>query len=468
MNNLPDTRTAWLVVVGALGLAACLSVVVDPRLALAGGAAVVAAWIGLRNPHLLVLGIFASILFDRLGVTGAKVAKLPVTASKLAVLGSLGLWVVHVGLTRRPAFRIHPVLGAMVGMTLVTGLSVTFSGDFDTGRFALMGIGMVTILTGLVYVILAEHNLTNIYRTLGVILALSLATSVAGGAANQSGRATGTFGDPNEWATLVLMVSPAVLGGLAADNHPWARLLRISLMGLAPLAVFASGSRAALLVGAAVTVGCLSFLRQRRNELLLCGGAGVVAAPFVVDVDNALERFGRLFGRATGTSTLVNDSSLDERSELLRQGIDLFFDHWLVGAGPGNFARATGFISLDGRMRPAHNTYLEVASEQGLIGLAAGVVFMATVAYTLWRAWQRASTDQHRARVVGMAAGLFAVSVMAATLGLLTFSMAYLMLGIALAVTDQATENLTYAHPSSARDDHGTLSGLGARREQFR
>jgi len=467
MTPARDRRALWVAAPLIVGLLAGLSILVDYRLILAGSVAVAIGWVGLRNPHLLVLGIFASILFDRLGVTGAKVAKLPVTASKLAVLGSLGLWVVHVGLTRKPGIRIHPVLGAMVGMTLVTGMAVTFSGDFDLGRFSLMGIGMVTILTGLVYVILAEHDLTNIYRVLGVILALSLATSVAGGAANQAGRATGSFGDPNEWATLVLMVTPAVLGGLVADPHRGAQFLRIALLGLAPLAVFASGSRAALLVGIAVSIGCFSFLKQRRNELLVCLGGGLVAAPFVVDVDNAIARFGRLLGRASGAG-MVDDSSLDERSELLRQGIDLFLNNWLLGVGPGRFAKATGFISLEGRLRPAHNTYLEVASEQGLIGLAAGFIFMATVAWTLWKAWNLSPDDRHRARVVGMAAGLAAVSIMAATLGLLTFSMAYLMLGIALAVTDQA-ERAGRAHLAAhPPDGHATLPGLRARREHPR
>lgn len=464
MTTLSDRRGWWAVGAVGLGLLAVLSILIDYRIVLVATAAGVAGWVGLKNPHLLVLGIFASILFDRIGVTGAKVAKLPVTASKLAVLGSLGLWVVHVGLTRRPAFRIHPVLGAMVVMTLATGLGVTFSGDLDIGRGSLMGIGMVTVLTGLVYVILVDHDLTHIYRALGVILAVSLATSVAGGAANQAGRATGSFGDPNEWATLVLMVTPAILGGLAADPHAWTRLLRIALLGLAPLAVFASGSRAALLVGLAVSVGCFSFLRQRRNELLVCLGAGLVAAPFVVDVDNALDRFGRLLGRASGAS-MVNDTSLDERSELLHQGIDLFFDNWLIGVGPGRFAEATGFISLEGRLRPAHNTYLEVASEQGLLGIGVGLAFMATVAWTLYRAWQLSPNDQHRARVVGMSAGLAAVSVMAATLGLLTFSMAYLTLGIALAVTDQAERASRAALASHQGNARATVPGLLARRE---
>mgnify|MGYP003886132705 CR=1 FL=1 len=83
-----------------------------------------------------------------------------------------------------------------------------------------------------------------------------------------------------------------------------------------------------------------------------------------------------------------------------------FRDNWLFGVGPGNFESATGFISEDGRLRPAHNTYLEIASEQGLVGLFPAVIFMLTVAYTLYRAYHGARRERDRARIFGIAVGL--------------------------------------------------------------
>jgi len=434
MNGRPGLGTVTVTVL--LGLVVAGAVLVDVRLLAVGVGGLGLAWAGVKHPPLLVLGIFAAILFDRLGVTGAKVAKLPVTASKLAVLGSLGLWAVHALLGRRSAVRLHPVLYAMVLMTFVCGVSVANAGNFNVGRFSLIGLGMVTVLTGLVYVILAERDLTWSYRVMGMTLAGAMALSVWGGTVNTAGRATGTFGDPNEWATLVLLVTPALLGGLATDRAPAARVLRLALMGLAPLSVFASGSRAALLVGLVVGVACVVMLRGQRTELIGSASMGLLAAPFVVDLEAAVRRFGRLLGRASGGS--VMDSSLDERGELLRQGIDLFFHNWFLGVGAGNYVHATGFISLDGRLRPAHNTYLEVASEQGVVGLVAGLAFFGMVGLTMWSAFQQAPSERHRARVLGSATGLAASAVMAATLGLLTFSMGYTMLGLALAVVHQS------------------------------
>lgn len=455
------------VVIAAVALAAALSILVDPVIAIAGTVALGVGWLGLTRPHLLVLGTFGAILFDRIGVTGAKVAQLPITASKLAVLGSIGLWGVHVGLTHRPLFRTHPVLGAMVGMTLVTALTVTFSGNFDTGRYIVFGMGMVTVLTALAYIILAEQDLRGLYRVLSVLLLAAMGASLLSGAASQSGRATGTFGDPNEWATLILMVTPILLGGLATDPAPRARGLRMALVGLAPLAVLASGSRSALAIGIVVGIGSLWLLRQHRRELGACLLAGLVAAPFVIGTSRAIGRFERLLARLTGRG-MVEDGSLDERGELLRQGIDLFYEHWLLGVGPGNFARATGFISLEGRMRRAHNTYLEVACEQGLFGILAGVIFLCTVARTLQHALAVAPDDLHRSRVYGLALGLFSVAAMSATLGLLTFSMTYLMLGLALAVTDQAHDAAATTPPSQTSAAQSMLSAVRVPREHAR
>ncbi len=236
-----------------LGLLVGLLVAVQPALIPVALVGLLGVAVALRAPQLLVVMIFVSILFDRLGVTGSKVANFPVTFSKLAVLGSLGLWALYVLLYRVRPLRWHPVLSAMVGLTVATALCVAASGDMVNGRFPLIGMAMMTVLVGLSFTILSDRPLPPIYRLLGGVVVLALASSVLqAGGAGEAGRATGTFGDPNEWATLVLLVTPLLLGGLADDPHWLARPLRLALVGLAPLAILSSGSRAALVVGAGV------------------------------------------------------------------------------------------------------------------------------------------------------------------------------------------------------------------------
>jgi O-antigen ligase len=417
---------AVLLTVG-FGLLVGLGLALRPGLgavALGGGLLALAA---LRWPPLLVALMFTGILFDRIGLTGVKLADFPVTASKLTVLGSLGLWVLHAALYRTSPVRGHRVLTTMAVVVLSTGLSIAWSGTMKVGKFTLFGLGMMTVLVGLVYAVLTERSLQPLLRIFGLVFSVVLAFALlgGGGGSGEAARASGTMGDPNEWAAMVLLVVPFLLGGLARDPHPLIRPLRMGLFLMTPLAVLQSESRSALLVFALVLPGLLFLLRERRGELGLCAAAGVVAAPLVVDLSTAFAHLGQ-------------DGSISERTELLRQGRELFLEHWLLGAGPGNFSRATGFIGENGKLRPAHNTYLEVASEQGVVGLVPFAVCMVTVAVTLITAYRRAPTLEDRSRVGGAIVGLAAFALMAATLGLLTFSMAYLLLGLALAFVTQA------------------------------
>ena len=422
----------------ALGLALGLACSQQPLLTAVGvaGALVVVACVA--QPRWLVLLMFLGILFDRLGLTSIRVANFPITASKLTVLGSLALWGLHVALSRSRLLRWHPVMSGLMGLALATAVGIAVANSMTNGRFALFGIVMMTVLVGLVYTSLADVSLNGLYRVLSLALVGVLILSLArGGGVGEAARSSGTMGDPNEWATMVLLLTPLLLGGLADDRHILARGLRLALIGLGPLAVLHSGSRAALVVGLLILPACVWILRKRGSELVIVGLLAVVAAPFLLNVDVALRRFDSLVMNLTGTA-VVADASLDERTELFHQARDLFLDHWLIGVGPGNFAEATGFVTLTGRVRPAHNTYLEIASEQGLVGLIPTAVLAGIVGWTLWQAIRDAPSALHRNRLVGASLGLMGVALMAASLGLLTFSMAYLALGFTLAVVAQS------------------------------
>lgn len=454
--TLSRLREVGLGPVGALLLGAVvgLGASQQPLLVALAAIGLVAMVAVLGAPPLLVVGMFVGILFDKLGVTGFKVAKFPITASKLSVLGALGAWGFYGLVTKVRAVRWHPVLSAMLVMVLASGITLAATGKLGDGRFVLFGLIMMTVLVGLVYAILSAFPMQPVYRILSVVVVLALGLTVlrGGGGAGEAARSTGTFGDPNEWATMVLLLVPTMLGGVASERGWFGRGLRMALVGLLPLAVLQAGSRTALVVLAAISPFLLAVLWRRRTELLAVVGAGALAAPFVVDGEVALRRFRSLWRNLTGEA-VVGDQSLDERTELLHQGLDLFADNWLIGVGPGNFEKATGFVSVLGKLRPAHNTYLEIAAEQGIVGLIPALAFCAVIAWTLWVAWRTAPTRAHAERVLGVSAGLVALGLMAATLGLITFSMGYLVLGFSLAVVFHAAADraaLARAHQEAA------------------
>lgn len=420
---------------GLLGLAVGALVLGSPVLAVAAIGALVLTGLAMAWPPLLVALSFMAMIFDKAGLTGAKVDDFPVTASKLAVAGSMGLWTLYAAITRVRPLRWHPVLTAMGLMVVAALVSAAHANGFNTGKFVIFGLAMMTALVALTYIVLAESRLRGLYRFMSAFFIAVLALSIvrAGGGAGEAARGTGTMGDPNEWATMVLLLTPLLLGGLADEWGLLGSALRLGLLALAPVAVLKTESRAALLCSLFVVPGVLWVLRHHAKELVLAGVAGVLGLPLLLDLDALLDRFWALVGRAGGKGG-VTDSSLDERTELLHQGLDLFRDHWFIGSGPGSFEKATGFVSPDGRLRPAHNTYLETAGEQGLVGLLPLALFGLTIAATVVYGLRAARHEQGRARLLGAALGVAAVALMAATLGLLTFAMFYLVLGFLLAL----------------------------------
>ncbi len=433
-----------------LGLLVGFGIAVSPALPAVSLGAALAALVGLVAPWVLVGGMYVAMLFDQMGITGMKVASLPVTASKLAVVGSLGLWALHAVLFRAPPLRWHRVLTGLCVIVAAMCISIANTGRLGEGIYDFAGMAMLTVLVALVYAILAEAPLQGLYRLMAVVLIGSLAATVVSIGGSEAGRAAGTFGDPNEWGTIVLLLTPFLLGGLAMDAHWSAPSLRLGLMLLAPVGIVLCRSRAAFLVGVLLVPACLYLVRARRSELMVGALAAVIAMPMFTDLDAAVERYKSLLTVINGAG-VVEDYSLTERTELARQGRELFLDNPILGVGPGNFGPASGFVSREGGYRPAHNTYLQIASEQGIVGLLAFGFFVLTVLETLRGGLRRAGyRSAGRARILGVAFGLAAAALMAATLGLLTMSMIYLVLGFGLAAVRQIEVADTRAEEADA------------------
>jgi O-antigen ligase len=144
-------------------------------------------------------------------------------------------------------------------------------------------------------------------------------------------------------------------------------LLRWICRGYLPAAVLAiglTGSRGGLLTSiVALTIVPLSMIRLSPGRLsitiamlFLSGGLAVAYVP-----DKIVERL------AT-TSTEVEDFSLGGRFKLWKAGIRALPEHPLLGFGTSGFIRAI-YPQLGPAALVAHNSFVSVLVEQGLIGL---------------------------------------------------------------------------------------------------
>lgn len=189
----------------------------------------------------------------------------------------------------------------------------------------------------------------------------------------------GGLSHPYHLAVVLLVAQGAVLLGLRTSSHRWPWLLALVTIGAG---IGVTYTRAGLIGEAMVVIALLAGRADRRVMVL---AAGMILAGLAVG--------GVAFGdgwvsRADGTVGANPTSSRTTRSG---EGFDLFADHPLTGVGPGRYVDA-----LHERPRveylPAHDIVVHEAAETGLVGAAAVVLLLGSLAVTVLRsgAWAAA------------------------------------------------------------------------------
>ncbi|WP_448204594.1 O-antigen ligase family protein [Azospirillum sp. sgz302134] len=342
-----------------------------------------------------------------------------------------------------PRFRVGVLLPP-----LVYGLVCSFS-LFHAARPEIVGkelidFGKDFLLMALVVVLLTDRRLIRpsawawiaagtLSGTLVVFQSLTgnfeqtfggLANSMVQHIAGESNapRPSGPLPDPNYFAQIMLFVVPIAFDRCLNDPNRHGRLLAGWATLVSVLAIIFTYSRGGLL--------CLSvFLlviawRHRRSRLLWIGTAVVtviLASTLSADFfDRILHLASSLQGGASGSS---EDAAVRGRSGEMMAAWAMFLDHPWVGIGVGHYESMYQKYSLElgnvirGVDRNAHSLYLQVAAEQGVLGLAAlGLVIWASLS-TLLRA-RRAlilQKDADTARIVGAVGFGFVLYLLAAT-----------------------------------------------------
>jgi O-antigen ligase len=159
------------------------------------------------------------------------------------------------------------------------------------------------------------------------------------------------------------------------------RRIRIAAFCVAPVVLYGlylTGSRSGLLGLAAVCMGIVLKSKHRVALSSLLFVAALVA--FSLMSGELRDRYLSAFGSGGGQ----NAATANERIEGTMAQIEVVYRRPLFGYGLGTSAEANYHFSragpYGGRPLPAHNLYLEVAQELGLIGL---VIFLAFMGITI-------------------------------------------------------------------------------------
>jgi O-antigen ligase len=381
----------WVLPTGLALLGAVLGVLagIEPMLAVAGAAAVALLLLTISS---LIIGVVGFIALSFLEL----VPNLAGPALSLAKLAGLLLAIswfagVAVGRYRRLFPSEHAWLTFLM-LGFITWNLVTVAWAAELPRvvtsstsfllnFALFPIVYSAVRTTrdarwIILAFIAGASFAALYAIVFQPNAIALATSPS--AASGLNRLAGTVGDPNELAAL-LAAGVALCSALVFNPKAGAfRAFGVAAALLMLVGVFLTLSRGGLIALLAILVGAILFAGGRRAAAL--GGACVVAVVglvffFGVASPDARER------------VTANDGG-SGRTDIWNVGWRMVADEPIVGVGSGNFQNnAIHYLLAPGAVRfdeylvdvpsVAHNAYLQVLAETGLIGL---LLFLAIIA----------------------------------------------------------------------------------------
>lgn len=395
--------------------AALAGLVLGLALALASGraalvvAAVPVAVLALLYPHLVLAALPAAVLVAQrfsLSLGGLRLG--PVELGAVAVVLA---WAAQGVARRRLKWSPGAIQWALLAWLWVLGLSLLGSTSLGAGLSEAAKWVEIFTLVALVPVLASDGKAR--YVVWG-IAAAGVASALLGlyQFATASGppgfilmgrfmRAYGTFQQPNPFAAHLGLSLPFALGwalaGRAGKRERWLLLAAAGIMGLG---VLASWSRGAWL-GLAVSVGLMAALVWRRAAAIVVVLL-VICSPMWVGPVASSSLAQRALGMGGGVSGLnvaqvepTDDNwSVVERLAHWQAAWRMFEDRPWLGVGFGNYEVVYGNYSLPRWSDPlghAHNYYLNVLAESGIVGLAGYVVLGFAAWVSVARAWRSGS-----------------------------------------------------------------------------
>ncbi|NJB67646.1 O-antigen ligase [Desulfobaculum xiamenense] len=250
-------------------------------------------------------------------------------------------------------------------------------------------------------------------------------------------RGLGTAPDPNNMALMIIFTMPFLAHWFFTTRRKLVRVLVPGLMGVNALGMVTTYSRGGALLMALTIVAIAIQHREnfapRHVGLALAGLAIATATTLTIVPASYWERQQSL--------VTAEDLSIKRRASYLIVAWDAFRQRPLTGWGPGTFRQlyaespqAQQYVRPGrSKLRPAHNTYVEMLVGTGLIGMAVYLHILARTMLDLRRARRlfAASGDTQAARITST----YIVSFGALLLFLLMFSdeyHKYLLLALAL------------------------------------
>ncbi len=382
-----------------LGYGAQVSLV---AVAAAAGLAALAAF---SPTDALLVGLFAVVVtfvFRQLplGVAGFVVATFPehlpgslgagATVAKPLGFVLAASWIAQVvGRRANLQFlpRDRPALSwAVIAFVSLAAISSVWATDFGQTEYEVKRLAQVAILLFVVYTASstprAFRSIIWAYLTGSVITATY---SITTGSYGNGGRLAGLF-DPNTFAAAVIPAIAISSFVLLTPGRARTRVLAAIVL-VVDLSAFALTQSRGGLIGLSVALIATLFFAGRARPRFVVGVVlmAAIATAYYVEYAPA---------QAKARFSNISNKGSSGRSDEWRIAVHMFRDHPVLGVGLGNYPtieprystqsidlQFVKFVVQDQLV--AHNTYLELAAELGIVGLC---TFLSILGLTLMRA----------------------------------------------------------------------------------
>ena len=218
-------------------------------------------------------------------------------------------------------------------------------------------------------------------------------------------RIHGTFDDGPFHAIYVVTATSLALSWLLRTANRWVKVGLCALLLLLFVNLVGTASRGGMIGSVIVLVVFWAGYGGKRRWLLAAGALALAAAVLAT----------ALLLPQVPVHRYLQVSSEEDPTTQIRLGvydvaIGMIEDHPLLGVGTGQWLRESHRYYSSGTYRSTtympHNTYLQVAAENGLLGLAIYLVLLGVVGYYFLRALQR-SSGKHQRLAILAALGAF-------------------------------------------------------------
>ncbi|MEA2635788.1 MAG: hypothetical protein QOH92_2555 [Chloroflexota bacterium] len=207
--------------------------------------------------------------------------------------------------------------------------------------------------------------------------------------------------DANLFAGYLVILIPLALAAGLALRWRWAPVaagVALLILGAAVLATLSRGGWLGFVVGVAV----MAVLLPGRRRVIL-GTAGAVV--FILLIGGLAGPVAARLGTGSGASPF---QTLLDRVPIWQAAITLWLQHPVFGIGLDNFNNYVLALNPDLDVNQAHDLFLNILAERGLLGIITFGIFLVVLFRTLARSLKLASDRTDRILAVGVTASLAA------------------------------------------------------------